>query len=48
MRYVHYELPPEVIRKLEHLYFVKDKSDLEGKYQEAIKWFDKIVLEIDR
>jgi len=48
MRYVHYELPPEVVRKLEHLYFVKDKSDLEGKYQEAINWFNEIIPEIDR
>jgi predicted nucleotidyltransferase len=46
MRYIHYELPSEIIEKLKHLYFVRDKEDLQEKYNEAIKWFHKIMLEI--
>jgi hypothetical protein len=29
MEYLHYELPSETIKKLEHLYFVKDEKDLQ-------------------
>lgn len=47
MRYVHYELPPEIIEKLEHLYFVKDEKDLQEKYHEATNWFNKTISNID-
>lgn len=45
-RYVHHELPREVTAKLENLYFVKDKNDLQEKYVQASKWFRSIVAEI--
>jgi predicted nucleotidyltransferase len=45
MRYVHYELPPETIRKLEKLFFVKDARDLQGKFGEATKWFQETMSE---
>lgn len=48
MRYIHYELPPRVIRKLEHLYFVSDTKDLQEKYLQASKWFNETMLEIDK
>jgi hypothetical protein len=48
MRYIHYELPHETIKKLEHLYFVKDQRDLQRKYREAAKWFHKVTSTIDR
>jgi hypothetical protein len=48
MEYIHYELPSEIIKKLEHLYFVKNAKDLQEKYREAIKWFNKTVTEIDQ
>ena len=48
MRYIHYELPSEVVKKLERLYFVKDAGDLQKKYDEVVEWFPKIVLEIDK
>lgn len=48
MRYVHYELPAEIIRKLERLYFVKDEDDLQQKYNDVVEWFPKTVLEIDK
>ncbi len=42
-RYIQYELPEEIIEKLENLYFVRDKKDLEKKYREATEWFKEIV-----
>jgi len=48
MEYIHYELPSEIIKKLEHLYFVKNAKDLQGKYRKAIKWFNKTMTEIDQ
>ncbi|MDH5783044.1 MAG: hypothetical protein OEZ35_05205 [Candidatus Bathyarchaeota archaeon] len=48
MRYIHYELPSETIRKLKHLYFVKDEKDLQEKYRKAIKWIQEIMSEIDQ
>jgi hypothetical protein len=48
MRYIHYELPSEIVEKLEHLYFVRDEKDLQAKYLGAIKWFHKSMLEIDQ
>jgi len=42
MRYIHYELPSEIIGKLERLYFVRDKQDLQQKYNEIVRWFPKI------
>jgi len=34
MRYVHYELPSEIIRKLKHHIFVKDEKELQEKYKD--------------
>jgi len=42
-RYIQYELPKEIVEKLEHLYFVKDEKDLETKYREATEWFNQIM-----
>jgi hypothetical protein len=47
MHYIHYELPSEIITKLEHLCFVRDEKDLQEKYNEATCWFHEIVSEID-
>jgi len=46
-RYIHYELPAEIIDRLKHLYFVKDERDLQEKYHEATEWFSETRLEID-
>ena len=42
-RYIQYELPNEIVEKLERLYFVKDEKDLQEKYREAADWFKEIV-----
>jgi predicted nucleotidyltransferase len=47
MRYVHHELPPETIDKLDHLYFVRNMKDLQEKYLQANEWFKRLMLEID-
>ena len=47
MRYVHYELPPELIRKLENLYFVKNIEDLQQKYRVGTKWFEETMSDTD-
>jgi len=48
MRYIHYELPSEVIGKLMRLHFVEDENDLEAKYHEATKWFHEVMSKIDQ
>jgi predicted nucleotidyltransferase len=48
MHYIHYELPSETITKLKHLYFIKDEKDLQEKYNEATKWFFKMLSEMDQ
>jgi len=42
-RYMQYELPKEIVEKLESLYFVRDGKDLEKKYREATEWFKQIM-----
>jgi hypothetical protein len=44
-RYVQYELPKSIVKKLEALYFVKDGKDLRVKYHAATDWFDELVAE---
>jgi hypothetical protein len=48
MRYIHYELPSEVIKKLKRLYFVESEKELQEKYHEATKWFQEVISQIDR
>lgn len=47
MRYIHYELPHEIVRELENLYFVKNEEDLKEKYVKATEWFIKEISGID-
>jgi len=47
MRYVYRELPPEVLRRLEQLAFVKDPDDLAAKDEEALVWFREAIGAID-
>ncbi|TLZ53421.1 MAG: hypothetical protein E6K18_00010 [Methanobacteriota archaeon] len=45
-RYVHYELPPDVVARYQRLVFVKDGQDLLEKYPEALKWFHEISADL--
>ncbi len=47
MRYIHYELPTEEIKKLKNLYFVRDEEDLQKKYHLATELFYQVISEID-
>jgi hypothetical protein len=47
MRYIHYELPPDTIKRLTRLYFVRNEKDLQEKYREASEWFHKMMLKIN-
>jgi len=46
-RYVHYDLPPDVVTRLETLYFPKDLKTLGKYHQEAEEWFWEVFNEID-
>ncbi|MGD8457156.1 MAG: hypothetical protein PVF83_12290 [Anaerolineales bacterium] len=46
-RYVHYDLPREVVDRLESLYFPKDIETLETYRQKAEDWFWEVFDEID-
>jgi len=46
MRCIHYELPPETINELRHLFFVNNEKDLQKKYDKATKWFLETISEI--
>ncbi len=49
-RYVHKELPREVAKRLESLFFVADVDGLKAKYEEASSWFREVadsIREID-
>lgn len=48
MRYVHYELPLEVIEKLEYLCFVKNPQELQKKYDYATMWFNEIIISLTK
>ena len=43
MRYIDYELPRSVVRKLEDLCFVSGLKDLESKNARAIRWFNDLL-----
>ena len=42
-RYIYSELPESVICRLEKLSFVSDMNDLQRKYNEATKWYNRII-----
>ncbi|TLZ58639.1 MAG: hypothetical protein E6K17_00230 [Methanobacteriota archaeon] len=41
--YVHYELPADVLRRIEKLAFVKDSNDLAAKNRQALAWFREAI-----
>lgn len=42
-RYIHYELPREVVKRLERLYFVPDPGQIAAQRSEAETWFQEII-----
>jgi len=47
-RYVYYDLPKEVVKKLEEFYFITDIRDLTLKHKEASRWFNNTVDELKK
>jgi len=45
-RYVHYELPADVVARLQRLLFVRDGPDLVAKHREALDWFRATVTAV--
>ena len=45
-RYLYYELPAEVVRRLEKLFFVQNEDDLREKQIQAEKWFYETLTQI--
>jgi hypothetical protein len=48
LRYVHRELPPSVLKKLESLAYVQDVPDLARKNQEARSWCEETLADLGR
>jgi len=46
-RYIHYDLPREIVRKLKGLYFVENEEDLKKKHRIAERWLRKALKEVD-
>lgn len=46
-RYIYYDFPEEVVRRLERLYFVASPEELAAKRSEAEAWFFEILEGID-
>jgi len=46
-RYVYYELPPEIVRRLESFFFVASLDDLAEKRRQAEEWFSEIAPRLD-
>lgn len=42
-RYVHYDLPPEVVKRLEGLFYIATPEALAAKRAEAEAWFNEIL-----
>lgn len=46
VRYVVYELPPEVVRRLEDLSYVRSPEELAEKCRRAVEWFRETVAAV--
>jgi hypothetical protein len=46
-RYVYYYLPPDIIQRLEPLFFVADKQQLAAKFADAQQFFYESIAQID-
>lgn len=45
-RYIHYDLPPDVVTRLQDLFFVRDERDLGEKFAQARQWFYDTLAEV--
>ncbi len=47
-RYVYYDFPEDVVKRLHNFYFIKDGKELREKHEETIKWFNEIMDELKK
>lgn len=45
-RYIHYDLPPEVVTRLEALVFVASAEDIRTKREQAERWFNETLAQV--
>ena len=46
-RYIHYDIPPEEVEKLQDLFYICSPSELPVKQAAAKEWFGEIIKEIE-
>lgn len=46
-RYVYYDLPGEVVQRLEPLFYPASADDLRAKRERAEQWFNSLIAQID-
>ena len=46
-RYVHYDLPGDVVKRLEPLIYIESPEELNTAFETSGKWFRQLVDEID-
>jgi hypothetical protein len=47
-RYVYYDFPPEVVRRLETMFFVQDMGELAKRLDDAVAWFAEAAADAER
>lgn len=47
-RYLYYELPQEIVRDLEGLYFIGDPGQIGAKRRQAESWFYRLISELEQ
>ncbi|MFA5031824.1 MAG: hypothetical protein WC614_02290 [bacterium] len=47
VKYIYYDLPKDIVKKLEKLHFVKDVNDLKAKHKVVKKWFYSTVKDLN-
>ncbi len=46
-RYVYYDFPPDVVKRLERMFFVSDLQELRERLDDAVAWFDEAAAEAE-
>jgi len=46
-RHIYYDLPPEIVKRLETFFFISDLQTLRAKQVEAEAWFTEVCRELD-
>jgi hypothetical protein len=45
-RYIHYEFPPDIVSRLEKLFYPANPQDLARKREEVEQWFGEVLAEL--